>query len=195
MTENPYRGTQYEEAWQQGYEAGLENPDGDNSPPAVLTPEAGAVYAEGELAGQEDARQADGGPPGSWANIHEILEGAEGIGTLTEAIAIVSYAEVNPALAAAGEVLEVAASGVNGVLAAVGALILWIYSADFPFRTIRYQGYSYGLVRACSGMESPVPNPGWPDPRDIDNDYSNFYEAVEKAHKMQIVPACVIALC
>lgn len=53
--DNPYLGTEWEVSWQQGHDAGLAQPTGEIYPPAVLEPEQAQIFAEGVLAGQEDA--------------------------------------------------------------------------------------------------------------------------------------------
>ena len=58
--------------------------------------------------------------------------------------------------------------------------MVW-HALETPKRTLSYQGYSYGLVRACVGLPDPTPNPGWPDPGDVNNDYSSFNDAIAKA--------------
>ena len=69
----------------------------------------------------------------------------------------------------------------DGILTVVSmALNVW-RALETPHRTLAYQGYSYGLLRACAGMSDPQPNSGWPDPADVENDHSDFNNAVAKA--------------
>jgi hypothetical protein len=53
--DNPYIGTEWETSWQQGHDAGQSQPTGDVAVPAVLEPDQARIFAEGALAGQQDA--------------------------------------------------------------------------------------------------------------------------------------------
>ena len=117
----------------------------------------------------------DGGDPSApkdtTERVHEILEGTEALSTVAEAAAILADAEA----------VEAAISPIGDVLSIVGMGFMVWHALETPKRTLSYQGYSYGLVRACVGLPDPTPNPGWPDPGDVNNDYSNFDDAVAKA--------------
>lgn len=121
----------------------------------------------------DDTTDVTGPDEDTTTRVHNVLEGVEGLTTVTEAAAILADVEA---------VLTVV-EPLDGVLAVV-SMILGVWEAlETPHRTLAYQGYSYGLLRACAGMSDPKPNPGWPDPSDVDNDYSDFNEAVAKAKK------------
>ncbi|MBV9509769.1 MAG: hypothetical protein JO303_05760 [Caulobacteraceae bacterium] len=103
--------------------------------------------------------------------VHNVLEGVEGLTSVTDAAAILADVEA----------VEVVAEPLDGVLAVVGMMLGVWEALETPHRTLAYQGYSYGLLRRCAGMSDPTPNPGWPDPADIENDYSDFNSALAKA--------------
>jgi hypothetical protein len=112
------------------------------------------------------------GPPEELSEkVERILSGAEAINTVAEAANLIVESEA----------LEAAQAPVGAVLKIVGMVMGVLHALDLPKRTLRYQGYSYTLVRACCQMSDPAPNSGWPDPYDVGNDYSNFDEAVSKA--------------
>jgi len=119
----------------------------------------------------DDTATVTGPDEDTATRVHNVLEGVEGLSTVTEAAAILSDCE---------SVLTVV-DPLDGVLAVVGmALGVW-HALQTPHRTLAYQGYSYGLLRACASMDDPKPNSGWPDPNDVENDYSDFNDAVAKA--------------
>jgi hypothetical protein len=103
--------------------------------------------------------------------VQEVLEGAHLLTSISDAAAILGDVE---AVAAITEPLD----GIFSV--ALMALAGW-RALQTPHRTLAYQGYTYGLLRACAGMADPTPNRGWPDPADVDNDYTDFDRAVAKA--------------
>jgi hypothetical protein len=55
MTENPYQGTELENAWLQGYQDGANEPTVSHQPPEEFSSEQLTVFLEGEAAGQTDA--------------------------------------------------------------------------------------------------------------------------------------------
>jgi hypothetical protein len=181
MANNPYLGTDNEAYWQQGYDDGFTDSEGEHNPP--LDGDALQIFREGELAGREDAEQIPQGglPPDGWEEIHELLEGVETINTLVEARELLAFALENPAVPMAAEVSSVAISPFTGILAVAGMMVMVWHALELPKRTIEYQGYSYALIRACCDMPDPTPNPGWPGDGAVNDDYSGFYEAVEKA--------------
>jgi hypothetical protein len=103
--------------------------------------------------------------------VHDVLEGIELLTNVTEAAAILADVEA----------VLVVVEPLDGVLAVVGMILGTWRALETPHRTLAYQGYSYGLLRACAGMDDPQPNSGWPDPGDVENDYSDFNNAVAKA--------------
>src|SRR5437868_4191285 len=116
MSDNPYVNTPNEIYWQQGYDDGFADPDGEHNPP--LDGNALQIFREGELAGREDAAAIPPGspPPDGWEEIHELLEGTEAIHTLVEAREILSFALENPEIPMAGEVATAAISPFAGIL-------------------------------------------------------------------------------
>jgi hypothetical protein len=54
---NPYAGTDNDNIWRSGFDAGFSQPDEDHYAPSPYTPDAQTIYSEGVLAGQEAARQ------------------------------------------------------------------------------------------------------------------------------------------
>ena len=56
MAKNPYAGTNFEDAWHEGFVAGYLAPDDDHPAPTPLTVDQQTVYSEGVLAGQESVR-------------------------------------------------------------------------------------------------------------------------------------------
>jgi hypothetical protein len=126
---------------------------------------------------QDDANGSapSSGPAGpdedTATRVHNVLEGVEGLTTLADASAILADIEA----------VEVIAEPLDGVLSVVGMILGTWEALQTPHRTLAYQGYSYGLLRCCAGMPDPTPNSGWPDPADVENDYSDFNSAVAKA--------------
>ncbi len=55
--DNPYIGTEWEQSWEQGYDAGMNHPVGAVDVPAVLEQNQAQIYNEGVLAAQTDAAQ------------------------------------------------------------------------------------------------------------------------------------------
>jgi hypothetical protein len=119
-----------------------------------------------------DAPDTKSGPDEDTATrARNVLEGVEGLTSVSEAAAIIADVEA----------IEVIAEPLDGILAVVGmALGVW-EALQTPHRTLAYQGYAYGLLRSCAGMADPTRNLGWPDPADVQNDYSDFDQAVVKA--------------
>jgi hypothetical protein len=119
----------------------------------------------------DDTATVSGPDQDTAARVHDVLEGVEALTTITEAAAILADVEA----------VAVVVEPLDGVIAVVGmALGVW-HALQTPHRTLAYQGYSYGLLRACAGMSDPQPNSGWPDPADVENDYSDFNNALAKA--------------
>jgi hypothetical protein len=56
--DNPYTGTEWEQSWQQGHDAGLSQPTGTVNTPAVLEQNQAQIFNEGVLAGQTEAAQS-----------------------------------------------------------------------------------------------------------------------------------------
>jgi hypothetical protein len=54
---NPYAGTDYEDFWKQGFDAGFTQPDEEHPAPSPFLPNAQTVYSEGVLAGKDAAWQ------------------------------------------------------------------------------------------------------------------------------------------
>jgi hypothetical protein len=79
MAKNPYAGTDFEEAWHEGFVAGYLAPDESHPAPTPLTVDKQTVYSEGVLAGQESVRSfsippATGeGKDETWTEIAHIL--------------------------------------------------------------------------------------------------------------------------
>lgn len=119
----------------------------------------------------DDTADVTGPDEDTATRVDNVLKGVEALNTIAEATAILADVE---AVLAVVEPLD-------GVLAAVGMILGTWRTLETPHRTLAYQGYSYGLLRACAGMDDPQPNPGWPDPADVENDYSDFNNAVAKA--------------
>lgn len=112
------------------------------------------------------------GPDEDWTEVaHKILTGGEALSTVGEAAGILAHVEA----------VEAIATPVGGVLAVLSSVLMVWRALETPHRTITYQGYAYGLLRAAASMDDPVPNRGWPNPEDVDDDYSRFGEAVAKA--------------
>lgn len=118
-----------------------------------------------------DDTTAVSGPDDRAKTAQEVLDGIHGLTSVADAAAILADCEA----------IGVIAEPLDGILA-VAVMILGVWRAlETPHRTLAYQGYAYGLLRACAGMTDPTPNKGWPDPGDVDNDYSDFDKAVAKA--------------
>jgi hypothetical protein len=138
---------------------------------SLLTGASGAHRNNGRVHLSDTATTIPGPDEDAATRVHNILEGAEALTTLADAASIL----------AAVETVEVVAEPLDGVLSVVG-MVLGVWEAlETPHRTLAYQGYAYGLLRSCAGMPDPTPNPGWPDPADVENDYSDFNNAVTKA--------------
>lgn len=57
MIGNPYKGTEYEESWRQGFGAGFTYLTRDNEAPFVLEGDQRTIYSEGVLAGNDAAER------------------------------------------------------------------------------------------------------------------------------------------